>query len=109
TADFNRNVLRRLNSELDADFDLDHWLHYAPYVPARGRIEMHLVSDRNQEVHVGDETFHFYRGDSIRTELSHKYTRPGFDSLAEAAGFEVMRHWMDDEQLFCVSLLRVSA
>ncbi len=107
TAAFNRNVLLRINRELDGDFDPSTWHHYAPYVPARGRIEMHLVSGRDQKVTVAGETFEFTRGDSIRTELSHKYSRAGFDAIANDGGYEPVHHWTDEESLFCVSLLRV--
>lgn len=109
TAAFNLNLLTRINLELDADFDLDHWHHYAPYVPAFGRIEMHLVADADQTVIVAGKRFTFDAGTSIHTENSHKFTRREFAHLAESAGFTVERFWTDPHRLFSVQLLRVTA
>ena len=108
TGAFNLNVLRRLNAEVDADFDLAAWHHYAPFVPGLGRIEMHLVAASDQRVHIDGRAFTFERGTSLRTELSHKFTAGGFATLAAEAGFRVERRWTDPSDLFCVALLRVN-
>lgn len=102
TAEFNMNMLRRLNREFDANFDLAQFEHRAVYVEARGRIEMHLVSLREQSVTIGGETLRFKQGETIRTECSHKYTVEEFGAMAERAGFEVHTVWTDDERLFSV-------
>jgi len=103
TAQFNLNLLRRANRELDADFDLERWRHRAIYNSSVGRIEMHLISEIDQTVHVADREFHFERcGERIITEFSYKYTPEGFTALADGAGFDFARMWTDDARLFGV-------
>ena len=106
TAKFNRNVLERMNRELGADFDVDSFAHYAFYEPVRGRIEMHLVSRRRQEVTVSGRCFHFAEGESVRTECSYKYDLPGTERLARAAGLHLLDAWLDEERRFAVLELR---
>lgn len=102
TAAFNRNVLRRMNDELGADFDLAAFHHYAFYAPVPGRIEMHLVSARRQEVRLGDQTITFEDGESICTEHSYKYDLGSVERLARAAGLRPIARWLDDDQRFAV-------
>jgi dimethylhistidine N-methyltransferase len=103
TAQFNLNLLRRANRELDADFDLERWRHRAIYNSRVGRIEMHLISEIDQTVHVADRELHFERcGERIITEFSYKYTPEGFTALADGAGFDFARMWTDDARLFGV-------
>ncbi|MFV0295390.1 MAG: L-histidine N(alpha)-methyltransferase [Hyphomicrobiaceae bacterium] len=109
TAAFNLNVLTRINRELGGDFELDAFQHEARYNDALGRIEMHLVSDRDQSVQVGEHGFHFAEGESIHTENSHKFTIAGFRQLAEQAGWVSSDVWTDDDQLFSVHDLIVRA
>lgn len=105
TAQFNLNMLRRLNRELGANFDLSAWRHYAFYEPTLGRIQMHLVSMRPQVVEVAGHTFEFQEGQSIHTENSYKYTPAEFAALVGEAGFGLERVWMDERRLFGVWLL----
>lgn len=105
TAEFNLNALRNLNRELNADFDLDAFEHAALWVENKSRIEMHLVSKRDQRVHIGDEEVEIKRGEHIRTECSHKYTLESFADLAAHADLAVSRVWMDPQRLFSVQLL----
>ncbi len=105
TAEFNLNMLRHLNREFDADFDLDAYKHSAEYNENEGRIEIRLISEQDQEVTVGDATFSIDKDEAILTEYSHKYTLEGFGAMAEAAGFRVARVWMDAERLFSVQYL----
>jgi dimethylhistidine N-methyltransferase len=105
TAAFNLNLLRRMNAELVADFDLDGFAHYAFYQATRRRVEMHLVSTRRQTVQIGEERFDFAEGDSILTEESHKFTVDSFRALAEAAGFSPGQVWVDEQRLFSVHWL----
>lgn len=105
TARFNLNLLRRLNQELGADFQLARFRHYACYNPGEGRIEMHLVSLEEQVVHIDDIEIPFKRGESIWTESSYKYSLEEFARLARAAGFRVERAWCDEQQLFSVQYL----
>lgn len=107
TAAFNRNILARMNSELGARFDLASFDHQAPFVAAKSRIEMHLVSRVRQVVPVCalDEAFEFGAGESIHTESSHKYTDAAFTGIAMAAGLNAVRTWKDMRGWFAVSLL----
>ncbi|HUC84853.1 MAG TPA: L-histidine N(alpha)-methyltransferase, partial [Candidatus Acidoferrales bacterium] len=107
TAKFNLGILARANRELGADFDLSAFRHRAPYNETLGRIEMHLVSERAQTVHLDSQEFSFEEGEYITTEYSYKYTLPGFAGLAWRAGFELVRNWEDHNHLFSVLFLRV--
>jgi dimethylhistidine N-methyltransferase len=107
TAKFNLGILARANRELGADFDLSAFRHHAPYNETHGRIEMHLVSERAQTVHLDSQEFRFEEGEYITTEHSYKYTLPGFTGLALRAGFELVRNWEDPNHLFSVLFLRV--
>ncbi len=102
TAQFNLNLLRRANHELQADFDLERWRHRAIYNSAAGRIEMYLLSEIDQTVHIANHEFRFRSGEKIITEFSYKYTLEGFTALASAAGFEFARMWTDEARLFGV-------
>ncbi len=105
TAEFNLNMLVRMNRELGADFRLDQFHHRAIYNEEMGRIEMHLVSDRDQVVHVAGKAIAFRRDEYILTECSHKYSLDQFAGLAGKAGFEVQRVWTDERELFSVQYL----
>ncbi len=105
TAEFNLNMLRHLNREFDADFDLDAYEHSAEYNKEEGRIEVRLISDQDQEVTVGNTSFSIDKDEAILTEYSHKYTLDGFAAMANGAGFRVARVWMDAERLFSVQYL----
>jgi dimethylhistidine N-methyltransferase len=107
TAKFNLGILARANRELGADFNLSAYRHEAPYNETHGRIEMHLVSQRAQIVHLDSRQFRFHEGEYITTEHSYKYTLPGFAGLALRAGFELVRHWEDPNHLFGVLFMRV--
>lgn len=102
TAQFNRNLLARINRELDGDFDLDAFTHRAPYNRTANRIEMQLVSDRDQTVHIAGASIPFRHGETICTEHSHKYTIEGFAQMAARAGFALQKQWTDSRQYFAV-------
>jgi len=102
TAEFNLNLLHRINRELDADFQPDQFRHSAVYNDDDGRIEMHLVAEQDQQVSVGAGTFHFSEGESICTEYSHKYTINEFAMMAAEVGLTLRKHWMDAEENFAV-------
>jgi len=106
TAAFNKNVLRRMNEELGADFAMDAFDHYAFYSPLKGRIEMHLVSTRHQVVTIAGETFAFEQGESVCTEHSYKYDLRKAERLAAAAGLSFVSSWLDDKSRFAVLLFR---
>ena len=109
TAAFNRNLLVRINRELGADFDVAAFEHRAFYNRQLGRIEMHLVSRREQQVHLLGQTIGFAEGETIHTENSYKYTVDGFRRLGERAGWTSEAVWLDDEHLFSVHALRQGA
>ena len=106
TAAFNLNLLRRINRELGGTFDLASFRHEARWNEELNRIEMHLVSLRDQEVTVGAHRFHFLRDETIHTESSHKYRIDGFRDLAEEAGYEPVEVWTDERNFFSVHALR---
>lgn len=106
TAEFNLNLLRRINRELAADFDLDQFRHVAFYNPAAGRIEMHLESLREQTVTISGRSFVFGAGERMHTENSCKYSVAEFQRLAQASGFRPAQVWVDAERLFAVHLLQ---
>ncbi|GAB6039576.1 L-histidine N(alpha)-methyltransferase [Endothiovibrio diazotrophicus] len=106
TAAFNLNLLERMNRELEADFEIDHFAHYAFYNPMPGRIEMHLISRIPQQARIAGECVDFAEGESLHTENSYKYTVDGFQQLAAGAGFAPCEVWLDAEQHFSVHCLR---
>ena len=108
TAAFNLNLLARANRELKADFDLDGFAHHAFFNEEQSRIEMHLVSRKVQQVHVGGETFAFDEGETIHTENSYKYTVDGFLRLAAEAGWRGSDVWTDKDRLFSVHALKAN-
>jgi len=105
TAAFNRNLLARINRELDASFDLAAFEHLAFWNPAAGRMEMHLRSRIRQTVFVAGRPFRFSAGETIHTENSYKYSVEEFTALGDAAGWATASLWTDPERLFSVLLL----
>lgn len=104
TAAFNKNMLVRLNRELDADFNLEQFDHQAFYNEEKGRIEMHLVSVQNQTVHISGKSIPFKKGETIHTENSYKYSPDDFKMLV-SDWFEVEKIWTDDDDLFSLQYL----
>ncbi len=105
TAAFNLNLLARLNREAGADFDLAGFAHRAIWNRHESRIEMHLVSRREQMVHIGGMAIRFARGETIHTENSYKYGRDDFTRLAEQSGWQRIGLWTDAAELFSLDLL----
>ena len=107
TARFNKNILTRINRELDADFDLDQFEHRAHYDENIGRVEMHLVSTSAQIVAIRglDLKVSFSAGEAVHTENSYKYSRDEISSLAEGSGMFLERQWMDRDRRFSVNIL----
>ena len=102
TAAFNLNVLERFNRELGANFDLDNFRHEAIYDRGEGRIEMRLISTQAQLVAIAGTRIPFSANEHIITEYSHKYSVNEFVALAEGAGFNAGRTWIDDGSLFSI-------
>jgi L-histidine Nalpha-methyltransferase len=108
TARFNLNLLARINRELGGGFDLDAFRHQATWKEDPGRVEMHLVSAREQTVAIEalGLAVPFRAGETIHTESSHKYSLDEIDALAERSGFQVEARWLDEARRFSVQLLR---
>lgn len=108
TAEFNLNLLRVMNRELRADFDLRQFEHRAFFNEPESRIEMHLVSRRAQTVHLRsiDLEVEFESGESVRTELSHKYTRTSVRELLDSAGLRLAAWTTDSRNRFALALAR---
>ena len=108
TAEFNVNMLRVMNRELGADFDPTGFRHRAFYDIEQARIEMHLVSRSAQTVHLAaiDLAVDFEPGQSIRTEVSHKYDRRSVEALLESSGLRLAEWFMDEREWFALALAR---
>ncbi|RDV14314.1 L-histidine N(alpha)-methyltransferase [Pontibacter diazotrophicus] len=98
TAEFNLNLLRRINSELGGNFDIDQFRHYPIYNPHEGVMRSFLVSKKDQDVYIRDtgQTFHFDAWEAIHTENSHKYSLQQVSELGKACGFSVETVFQDD-------------
>ncbi len=107
TAEFNKNVLRRINSELGGAFDLERFRHLAFWNPAHSRMEMHLQSLGAAEYPVAalDRSFRFFPGETIHTENSYKYSFEQLDDLCGRAGLKGIARHLDGEGLFSLNLL----
>jgi dimethylhistidine N-methyltransferase len=108
TANFNLNLLDRINRECRANFERNRFQHHAFYNPIHHRIEMHLVSQKNQRVKIGDYPFTFKKDESIHTENSYKYDLPSFHLLAKKAGWTPVQTWTDPKNLFSIHYLQIS-
>ena len=108
TAQFNKNVLHVLNSALGAEFHPESFYHYAFYNPDDTRIEMRLVSTKEQQVKINnlDREISFLEGESIRTEISRKFTRASVEALFSDAGMELAEWWTDPRSYFGLCLGR---
>jgi L-histidine N-alpha-methyltransferase len=106
TAAFNLNLLRRLNREAGADFDLGGFRHEAIWNDAESRIEMHLISTRDQTAQLGGRRIGFREAETIHTENSYKHTPDRLIRIAARAGWAIQRSWQDHAGLFGVFLFR---
>ena len=107
TAAFNMNLLERINRELQGDFQLKDFEHRAFYNPDTSRVEMHLVSMKDQIVHLDNTSITFEKGETIWTESSYKYDTDSFQHIATEAGFSVEKVWTDKRNWFSVQYLAV--
>lgn len=109
TREFNLNVLTRINTELDGEFDITLFSHHGMYNPRHGAMESYLVSLVHQEVHIGalEKTFEFRPYEAIHLELSHKYLLSDMQHLADQTGFTVLKNWQDSQGYFADGLWQV--
>lgn len=105
TAEFNRNLLVRINRELGADFEITQFEHAARYDARQGRVEMHLLARSAQRVTLGEQHFDFAAGEGIHTENSYKFSVEEFRALAAQAGLVSVHTWQDDAGLFSLHCL----
>jgi uncharacterized SAM-dependent methyltransferase len=96
TARFNRNALLRINRELRGNFDVEAFSHLALWNAAHCRMEMYLVSRKDQIVSAAGHTFAFRAGEPLHTENSHKFTVETFTSLAADGGWSVSKTWLSE-------------
>ena len=104
TADFNRNLARRINRELGGTIPIDALRHEARWNDTFARIEMHLVATQDIAFEVGGQAFAMSEGETIHTENSHKFTRRSSNLLLEASGWSPRRRWLDKEKRFSLIL-----
>ncbi len=109
TAKFNMNILKRLNRELNANFDLDLFSHYATYNQKQSRIEMYLRSEKDQTVDLPKAGIQIglHKDELIHTENSYKYTITDIRTMADKCGFSIERLWRDDDELFSLTLMSI--
>lgn len=109
TREFNLNLLRRINRELEADFDLEKFYHYATYNVYSGAMESYLVSLTSQAIQIGKhgEQLLFEAFEPIHVEYSYKYLLSQVSSFAENSGFKLIQNFTDAKQYFLDSLWRV--
>lgn len=107
TAEFNLNVLSRINDELDADFNLNNFSHYSTYNEEDQRIEMYLKSLVNQSVIISKSnlSLNLEKNELIHTEYSHKYTLEQIKTLLESTGFKINHTWSDENTHFSLTLV----
>ena len=105
TAAFNLNLLVRINRELGGNFDIAAFEHRAFFNQRESRIEIHLVSRREQSVTIGDRTVHFDEGESIHTENSYKYSEADLHNIAKESGFAIVEVWTDSRKWFADAVL----
>lgn len=111
TAEFNRNVLRVLNRELEADFQVDAFRHVALWQADESHMEMRLVADENQSVRFKrlSRSLVLEKGEFIRTEISRKFTREDLESLFASAGLRIEAHFEPENAYFSLLLGRCTA
>lgn len=104
TRNFNLNLLDRFNRELNANFERDQFEFYCYYNPLSGEVRSYLVSLTDQIVDLADEQIRFKKDELIWTELSKKYSFQELEGMAQTAGFEVKKHFLDTRSYFTNSL-----
>jgi dimethylhistidine N-methyltransferase len=107
TAEFNLNLLRRINRELGGDFDVRAFQHFATFAPVRRAMESYLISTRAQTVRVAGRSFELAAWEPIRTEISCKYRPSDVSAFARDAGFTEVGHYLDERRFFVDALWSV--
>ena len=105
TKKFNKNILKRINSELGGNIDLNSYKHLAIYNKSKNRIEMKLKAIKKNNISINGSNYSIKKDEEIHTENSHKYTIQSFKNLANEAGWKIKKTWVDDKKLFSVHCL----
>ncbi len=108
TAEFNLNLLSRINRELGGEFDLNNFKHQAVYNEEKSRIEMYLISTCEQEIYIADlnKYYHFRKNERIHTENSHKYSLDTIEQISNQVGMEIINRWFDSKKYFNLTLFK---
>lgn len=106
TAEFNLNLLRRINREFNADFDINKFKHYGMYDPRNGEARSYIISLKDHSVNIKDLDMRvdFKYGEEIFTELSRKFNKKDIEDLAIKTNFEIVNNYYDCKEYFCVSI-----
>jgi dimethylhistidine N-methyltransferase len=106
TKRFNLNLLKRINRELGANFDIEKYSHYPMYNPLNGITYSFIISLAKQEVMIGGEIISLEDGETIQTEVSQKYYIQQINQMKEDAGFSMVKHYLDKKEYFSVSVFQ---
>jgi dimethylhistidine N-methyltransferase len=107
TSSFNLNLLVRMNRELEADFDVLNFQHYQTYDPVSGACKSYLISLAEQNVHIGNEVFHFEENELIDMEISQKFSKKDIRNMANNSGFHILNEISDSKNWFVDSIWQV--
>lgn len=109
TAEFNLNVLKRINTELGSRFDISNFMFYPTYDPRTGKVKSHLLSKIKQDVYIEklEQSFTFDKWEAIRTECSNKFDLPAIEKIAALTGFSIEANFYDSKEYFVDSLWKV--
>lgn len=108
TSSFNLNLLSRINRELDGDFDIQNFEHYACYDPESGACKSYLISLKNQTVNIGEVAVQFLKDEYINMEISQKYSLKEIEALANASGFRIEEYFLDSQKYFVDAVWKVA-
>ncbi|KLT65473.1 L-histidine N(alpha)-methyltransferase [Pedobacter sp. BMA] len=108
TRSFNLNLLNRINRELEGNFNLDHFEHYATYDPETGECKSYLISLENQVVNIGEHAIQFQKNEYVYMEISQKYAIAEIERLAHRSGFKVQQYFFDSRQYFVDAIWKVA-
>ena len=106
TTQFNLNLLTRINKELDADFDINTFEHYATYDPETGACKSYLISKKEQTVNIKNTLIEFEKYEPVFMEISQKYSIPQINEIAKECGFHVLTHFFDQQKYFVDVILK---
>ena len=104
--EFNLNLLQRINAELNANFEINNFDHYATYNPETGACKSYLISTQEQLVTIKNETIYFEKNEPVFMEVSQKYSISQIDEIAQQCGFHVLSHFFDKNHYFVDVILQ---